>query len=468
LIGALAVKEPILAIGVAVASLLAFLCMLNPDVPTLAVVFILYTNAAVVFVNYHGLPFIAGAALPILLVVPLIYYLIIRREKIVFHSVLLLFLLFLSVQLIGTVRAIQLDVALSEVITFAVEGLALYFLITNVIRTPRTLRRVIWILLVAGAFLGALSFFQQITHSFDSNFGGFAQLSNASFGTGTESLQGEIEQPRLAGPFGDQNYYAQFMLMLVPIGLFQSWSEKAKTLRILALIATGLILIGAALTFSRGAAVGFVLMLVLTALMRYIKFSQLAIVALALLLVFQLFPQYGTRLSTLSVVPDLLGGDIGAGIGEADSSTKSRLTEMGAAALVFVDHPIAGVGPGMFKYYYIDYAEAIGYKVHATVRAAHDLYLDIAADSGSLGLFSFLGIVFMTLRNLTLARRRWRNDKPELAMIATGLMLSIFTFLATGIFLSFAYERYFWLIIALGGVTSYLASDNPQVENARN
>ena len=78
----------------------------------------------------------------------------------------------------------------------------------------------------------------------------------------------------------------------------------------------------------------------------------------------------------------------------------------------------------------------------------------------------------MTLRGLARTRKRWLRDDPEIANMATAYMLSIVTYLTTGIFLHFAFIRYFWLIMALAAAVIYIAdrralaeqklSDEPQ------
>ncbi|MGH2521914.1 MAG: O-antigen ligase family protein, partial [Anaerolineales bacterium] len=427
-----------------------------PEIATLAVLFILYSNAAVVAVRFHAVPESVSTALPVLLFLPLASYLIIQRQKLIFNPVLGPIILFLGVQIVSTVFSANVVTSSRNLNNFLIEGLGIYFLLTNVIRTPEMLRRSIWALLIAGAFLGGLSVYQQVTQTYDNNYWGFAQMSSAAFGTGAEDLYGEVLQRRLAGPLGDQNRYAQVMLMLVPLGLFRFWGERSKPLRILALIATILATMGAALTFSRGAAVGFVLMLVVTALMGYIKPHQLVITFVGLFLLLQALPQYGARLSSLEDVSNALTGE-GSNIRSADGSTQSRVTEMLAAAMVFVDHPIVGVGPGMYRFYYQDYAEQVGIRVLAANRQAHNLYLGLAAETGALGLITFGACVVVTLNHLALVRRRLKDTRPDLANLASGMILVIITYLTTGLFLHFAYIRFFWLMMALAGAAAYVA-----------
>ena len=81
----------------------------------------------------------------------------------------------------------------------------------------------------------------------------------------------------------------------------------------------------------------------------------------------------------------------------ADRSTQGRLTEMISAGLVFADHPALGVGPGMFKYHFLKYANATGRQVHTEARAAHNLYLQIAAECGIVGIVSFFAILCLTM-----------------------------------------------------------------------
>jgi O-antigen ligase len=131
---------------------------------------------------------------------------------------------------------------------------------------------------------------------------------------------------------------------------------------------------------------------------------------------------------------------------------------MYAAALVFADHPIVGVGPDMFHSYYADYVQLAGDNSYfAGTRQAHNLYLSIAANHGLLGLIAYLVIIYFTLRWLAQARKQLAVHDPMLANIATGLILAITSYLATGIGLHFGFARFYWLIMALACATVQIA-----------
>lgn len=467
MLGLIVIGQAWLATSIIMTVILTLAILAWPELGTLVVVFVLFTNAAVIAVKFHNVPNLVGGALPTLLVFPLAAFLMFRREKLVINPVLLPIFLFLGVQVVGAMFSDFKGTALSNVQTFLLEGLGIFFLLTNVVRSAATLRRVTWTLLLAGAFIGGLSLYQQATRTFDNNYWGFAQPSEAVFNAGVkDAISGSQTQWRLAGQIGEKNRYAQVMLMLVPLGMFRMWGEKKLWFQILAGVTTGLTAIGASLAFSRGAAVGFVLMLAIMVFLRYIKVYQVVIIAIGLYVLLLALPQYSQRLLSLEGFVGMFSDESGDAVGASDGATRSRLTEMGAAALVFLDHPVIGVGPGTFPNYYQNYSELVGLLTQNEDRQAHNLYLSIAAETGMLGLLCFLFILYLTLRNLARIRKRWADEEPDLANMATAYMLSIVTYLTTGIFLHFAFIRYFWLIMALAGAVMYIADQRAKQSEA--
>jgi O-antigen ligase len=134
---------------------------------------------------------------------------------------------------------------------------------------------------------------------------------------------------------------------------------------------------------------------------------------------------------------------------------------MVAAGLVFADHPIVGVGPRMFREHYVEYARIAGGRARGVPRQAHNLGLDIAAENGVLGLIAFGGVIFVTLRELLVARRRLRGRQPELENLVMGVFFAMVTYLATSVFLHASYIRYAWFLIAVAAATSQVAAHSP-------
>ena len=269
---------------------------------------------------------------------------------------------------------------------FISEGLLIYFLLINVLRTPDMIRGATWVLLTTGAIISIVSLHQAFTGNYDNDYLGFAQ-ADASIRTGVTTLTGEVLQPRMAGSIGETNRFAQTMLMLVPLGLFRAISERSTVLRVVAGLMTLSITLGVVFSFSRGAAVGLLVLVLALVVMRMVRLRYVLVLVAVFAVILALFPQYTNRITSLAGV----GGLETAGTSAVDNSLLSRVTESLAAAMVMVDHPVIGVGPAMFPIYYESYANAVGILVRNDAeREAHNLYLGVGAELGVAGLIVFL------------------------------------------------------------------------------
>ena len=238
----------------AMVSGVAAVILVRPQTAGLLFFFLTYVNAPVVLVHFHGVPAPLAAATVGLLLIPAIQYVVAERQADQFVAGLSLAVAFCAIQLVSTLFAEDKIAAQEAVVVYLTEGLLLYLLVTNTVRTPEMLRQVTWVLLFAGIFMGGLVVFQKVTDTYWRDYLGFAQVSEPDW-----NAYGEHEGGRWpSGPIGDKNYFAQFLLLLFPLGLFRFWGESNRGLRWLALLATIVILAGVGLTGSRGAAIGFV------------------------------------------------------------------------------------------------------------------------------------------------------------------------------------------------------------------
>lgn len=449
--------DPVILLGGVAALYLLILLFKWPDYTVVFVVFIIYTNTAVILTKFHGVPSAVGYALPLMLVIPFIWQVLVNNQPIKVNFVFLLMVVYFSITVIGSVFSRDIYQSMPSVINFIVEGLGLYFLLINTIRTPRLLRQVVWSLLVAGGLIGALSLYQQVTGTFENPYGGFAQVTGAGF-TAQETLQGEVRQMRVSGQIGEKNRYAQVMLMLVPIGLFRAWGESSKRLRLLAFILTGLIFMGASLAFSRGAMVGFLMLIAIMTFMRYIKVRQVLVILFGIALVLVAFPQTNVRFSSLGA---LFSSQEEGGLQSADGAIRGRVTEMLVALYVFLDNPVFGVGPGMLGFEMEEYSRAIGIRNIIATRESHNLYLGEAAEVGAMGLLTLMIIFLYTLQRLAKARTYWlERSQSNMANLCTGFSLAIISYMTTALFLHMSYLRYLWLFMALAAIAAeFRASD---------
>lgn len=426
----------------------------QPNLATLLAIFILYTNSADVAVTFHRVPYILGASFVGLWLIPLAFSLR-QGEKLYIAPAIPWLIAYAAGLVVSSFRSPLPEQAVSGVVTFVVEGLLVFFLVSNVVRTRAILRASVWCLLLAGLCMGILPVYQQATRQFDNDFGGFAQTNLRGFQTGEHSVEGEVRQRRLSGPIGEQNRFAQHMLMLVPFGvcgfeIARRWPGKLLALAVLIVTFAAM-----AVAFSRGAAVAFVLLTAAGAATGYIRRSHLLGLAVTALIVLILMPQYLVRLSSIANLADLQGRHSQE---KMDGAVHIRTSAIASSAVIFAEHPLLGLGPGVAQYFTREYGKRLGLAAtwDAKKTPAHMIFLDVAADSGLVGLASLLAACGVTVVGLIRCRRRAQDD--ELRQITTAIALALGAYFACGLFLHFAFIRYFWLIMGLAAACQQVAA----------
>src|SRR6266498_3079551 len=82
-LGVVWTREPLLAIGGLLGIVLLLALLKWPDAATLLVIFYIYTNMGPVAMNFYGVPSYIAMGFPVLLTIPLVWYLVLRREKLI-------------------------------------------------------------------------------------------------------------------------------------------------------------------------------------------------------------------------------------------------------------------------------------------------------------------------------------------------------------------------------------------------
>jgi len=456
--GAMLAGAPMSALIVGLGAVAVVAALARPELVTPAVLFLLFLDVPGVAVREYDALALLAALIIAALAVPVADGML-RGNRLRFGWPIGLVAAFTVVQLASTVASREPAAAIDHLVPFLFEGLLLCVLVLNAIRSVETLERVLWALLLAGACLGAISVFQQVTGTFDRPYGGFALVP-------VEFFRGVEAEARLSGPLGDPNYYAQILVPLIPIGLIALRGANRRY-RLIATVATLAVLGGLVLSYSRGGALALLLMLGLAAAFRYVKGSQVLLILLAVAVALAVVPDYRARVA--SIGSSLTGATEEAGSSEAaDQAVRGRTGEMAAAGLVFLDHPVVGVGPGVFPLYYQQYVKSLGLEAHTSVktgpnrgeeakREAHNMFLSIAAELGLAGLAVFLAIVCTAFTGLIRVRRRCAESDPRLSRIATAMLIALAGYILTGLFLTLAYERYFWVLIGVSGAVIQLA-----------
>lgn len=127
------------------------------------------------------------------------------------------------------------------------------------------------------------------------------------------------------------------------------------------------------------------------------------------------------------------------------------------------DHPIVGVGINQFPQvspHYVrqpgalDYVDLIVDK-HIVV---HNLYLELWAETGIVGVLLFLAIVVASIREAWRAIKRFdAQGDVEMAALARTALLAVVGMLSASFFLSNIANRQIWILLALGPVLAEIA-----------
>jgi putative inorganic carbon (HCO3(-)) transporter len=425
---------------------------LAAEISVVVFFFVFYTNLAVVLTQFHGVPQIIASAVGLLLLIPIARSIVLERQPLVITPILPLLFAFLGALFLAGVLSSEPEVVRRSIGLYLTEGLLLYLLVSNAARTTRMLTLVVWTAIVAGSLLGGLSIYQELTGTFENNYAGFAQVDRLDEGGGFNiAPEGSDEKelrPRLGGPLGSENRYAQILATLFPLALIRVFGEPSRRRRLFGAVGSLLIMGGILLTFSRGAAVALGATLVFMMLVRELRIRHLLVSVAALIAVVAfMVPDYVIRLSSLERVTALSSE---SAEDAPDSALVGRQTENLAAWSTFLDHPLTGVGPGVyFNEYSREQANRLGLRYLQSQRRAHSLYLEMAADLGIVGLGAFLAMVGTAMALLYDRARYWRRRDPERAMLAGSFLAALFAYLASAAFLHLSYQRFFWALLAL-------------------
>jgi O-antigen ligase len=438
----------------------AFLCLIAifkwPELGLLLLVALVYTNASEPAIRALNIPSplqllalgtaVAGA-------VRLLSRGEGRERKLILDPLLVPLALYGIVLFASSLEADNIDLADAGLAEY-LRGLLIFLIVTNLATSRPMLRNVIWALVLSGAFLGSISLYQVLTGSYGQDFGGFGRVKVAE-------VISQSRDPRIAGPLGDPNFYGQILVMLVPLALYRLWDEHSPGRKLVAGFALAVILGAGVFTFSRGGAVALALVVPLAVLHRKIQAKYILLVLLAVAPLSLVVPErYVGRLSTLAQLAPASSEGV---LSNEDSSFRDRKLLMTVALQMFADHPLLGVGAGNYSEHYAEYADHIGTTVSSDekfgrVRYPHNLYLQIAAETGLVGLLAFAAIIAATLVSLRSAYRSFtRAGATGSADIVVSLALAITAFLATSLFLHGSYIRYLWLLVAISAAAGQIA-----------
>jgi O-antigen ligase len=361
------------------------------------------------------------------------------RGRALGHPVTVLLAGYLALALASTAWARDTAVADARVAELA-KAFGVFLLTAVLVVSMRALRSAVWTLLAAGALLGALALVQAASGG-TAELGGLARIKLAQ-------IHGDVFEPRIAGPLGDPNFFAQILVLLVPLALFTGWDAPRGARKAAAFAAAALVVGAVVVTYSRGGALALATVALLALLARREHLRQAAAGLLAVALLWSVLPTDFTR--RLATIEQVLGRD---DVLRPDSSFQKRRLLTHAAWLMFLDHPLAGVGAGNYTTRFDETAERVGfltrdYEEPGEAHYPHSLYLETAAETGLLGALLFGGALLAAAVALRRAQRafRERGDRPA-AGLAVAFLIALLGYLVSSLFLHGHFPRYLWMLL---------------------
>lgn len=320
-----------------------------------------------------------------------------------------LVLLFCLTGLLSVPFAINRFIAWHEFSGPFIRCIVIFVVIVNVVRTQARLRGLIFVAVMSGIWLS----FEAIN----------------DFRLGLAVVDGYRAGGRGNGIFGNTNDMALHVVTLLPIVIALLFGTRSLFRKLLFGACAAVMLAGIVLSYSRGAFLGMIVILIFMAK----KLGPghrlgivLAIVGLGVAGILFAPGNYSGRL--LSIVPSLDPG----------SSGDARRGELFRSLYVALRHPLLGVGMA-------NYQPEMSFKGLVT----HNSYTQVAAEMGATALVCYTLFIVKPFRKLgQIAQETVElRGSSHYYYLAVGLQASLLGYMVSSFFLSVAYSWYIYYLV---------------------
>jgi putative inorganic carbon (hco3(-)) transporter len=301
----------------------------------------------------------------------------------------------------------------------------------------RSVEAAAWGMIAALALLSLTTLVHAAGFDVGDGFWGMARTS--------EQLITEVDEgDRATGPYDDPNFFAQALVILIAPALERA--RRAPSLR-WRVVAGSVALVGLAAiaaTYSRGGlfaivlVVGYQLWRDPPSMRRFVGVAGVVVLATIALAPSSLLDRVT---SVESALPS-------RAVDSDDVSIRGRASEAIAAFDMFEANPMTGVGLGSYDERYVEFSSKIGLDPRREDRAAHNLYLEIAAEMGLLGLSAAV-VSALVIWRASRARVIDRIGSAQERSLAIGLRASVLGFAGTAVFLHDIHPRPWMLALGL-------------------
>ncbi len=334
---------------------------------------------------------------------------------------------FITICILSLIWSNSFFVSLKELPLFLV-GPLLYFIITNNISDQRQIDLILNVLLIIGGLFGIY---------------GILQYKGIDFSFWIAN----IGRQQVFGLFGNVNFFAEYLIIPLPIAIsifFGSRNKFKKFLLLIGILAMGTTLI---VTFTRGSylsiGVSLIFMFLLFLLSRGKSFinenKKIFIIILTSIIIVAFLFIVPTPLSKPGTAISQIKGRVSISGLINEFSSGRRITIWKFTGMMIKDRPILGSGIGTFKYNTLRYQAKFFeqgqnrslYHYRFAV-ATHNEYLQLWAELGIIGLGIFIWLIISYFNCGLKILRKIKNKHRQGIII--GLMAAVVAVLVDGIF----------------------------------
>ncbi len=326
---------------------------------------------------------------------------------------------FILLTVLSAINSVDGNKAVKEIVQTFEYFVFCYFLFTIVVKRKKMLDTILYSIVMCGAMIAAYGIMQY-------------------FG-----LKGD--EQRIHGTFGHFNAMGTFMAMMVVFAFNMALNEQNRWRKLTTYGALALDTVALLMTFSRGAWIGVVVGLVLSAQVRgMVQFIRIFTVVMVALIFIALVapPRYLGRMASVPRVED--------------SASKSRIRQWQIAMETMSDYPLLGVG---LESNGTHVAEKYGEPENGEI---HNVFLHIASERGVPAMIVLILIFVVPV--LDIAKRIKRTEDTFYSSIYVALFSAIITFGVVNIF-AFQLIRglaiFFMMFQGLYHSTKYIEENEP-------
>ena len=224
------------------------------------------------------------------------------------------------------------------------------------------------------------------------------------------SIVTDFVSTRASATFDNPLILAVYLIIVLPVSIYSLFELKEKKQRVIAAVCVLLIFGGIAATYSRGAYLAVIVMLVV---MMFLGKKQAAGIAALFAGILLMLPQ--SVYQRLFAILDL------------DVSTVTRLAIWGGCLNIFIEHPILGVGAGTENV-----TTLLQTRFGINQPHAHSLYFELLVEGGLVSILFFaivLGLLVYDIFFLLRSGKRWyKMGIAYLSSLMGFLVFSVFEF----------------------------------------